>query len=74
MKQLEAIKEAGRKAAEARRNQDEPTAKFHTDWANKAARLEDDPSAAKQAFQDAYREHNEQYRTGSKGVNRWVSR
>lgn len=61
MTQLNAIIEAGQKAAQARRVSDESAAQFHTNWANKAIRLEENPSLARNAFQSAYREYNAQF-------------
>lgn len=56
MNQIEAIKDAGARAATARRRGDEATARFHQSWADKAIRLEDDPKAAREAYNKAYRD------------------
>lgn len=61
MNQIELIKEAGRKAFIARKNNDESTARFHFEWARKAIYLEDKPSEAQKAFEDAYREEAKSY-------------
>lgn len=61
MNQIEAIKEAARKEAECRRKRDEAGAKFHRDWAVRAIRLEDDIPAAREAYQQAYRDYIAQF-------------
>ena len=67
MTQLHGIIEAAQKAAEDRRRGDESGAKFHTDWANRAIYLEDDPQAARIAFQKAYAQWNLDYSQANPG-------
>lgn len=59
--QREAIADAGRNAAQARRRGDEACAQFHTDWARRAARLDKDEREARRVFDDAYRQWNEEH-------------
>jgi hypothetical protein len=60
--QLDAIKQAGRKAAEAQhRFHDAATSRSHSDWAKKAIRMEDDPKAAHEAFRQAYKQEASKY-------------
>jgi hypothetical protein len=60
---LETYRDAGAKAAKARRWHDETSAQFHSNWASRATRLEKpaDQPAARQAFDAGYR--NESTRT-----------
>lgn len=58
---LEAYMEAGQKACKARKLGDEATAKFHTDWAKRAMRLEPSNEYTNQAdaaFRAAYRKES----------------
>ena len=54
MNQSTAIRQAAYKSAEARRKNDEATAKFHKDWADKAIYLEDDQQKGRLAFSAGY--------------------
>lgn len=62
MNQIEAIREAGRKAAKARFQGDESRAKFETDHALKMIALEDDAEYARFEFNLAYREEAQRRR------------
>lgn len=62
MNQIELIKEAGRKAYSARKQHDEARCRFHTEWARKAARLEENQQDALKAFNEAYKAESELYR------------
>jgi hypothetical protein len=57
--QIEAIREAGEKAGEAMRHQDTACCRFHSEWARKAIRLEDDKEAAQKAFDEGYKSVSE---------------
>ncbi len=54
MNQIEAIQNAGRKAALARQQHDESLADSFYQWARKAIRLEDDRLAAEKAYNKGY--------------------
>ena len=58
MHPLTAYYEAGRMAGKARRQKDQGACAFHTEWAQRASRLEEMPYAnhARAAFNRGYRE------------------
>ena len=62
MNQLTSIREAGYKSAEARRKNDEATAKFHKDWADRAIYLEDDKQKGRLAFSTGYAQFSAEHR------------
>jgi hypothetical protein len=60
---LEVYRECGEKAAKYRHQRNESSARFHSEWANRAFLFETEPyrTAARKAFSDAYRATMESY-------------
>mgnify|MGYP001594281351 CR=1 FL=1 len=56
MNQIEAIKEAARKAAQAQKNHDQGMVTHMRDWARRAIALQDNPQEAEKEYQEAYRQ------------------
>jgi len=71
--QIEAIKDAGRRAAIAQRQGDGGRAALWLKWARDAARLEETPGDAIRAFETAYREESASHDVprGYSGSGRW---
>ena len=54
--QREALADSGYKAGKAQRHGDVASANFEHDWMRRTVRLDADPVAARQVWEDAYRE------------------
>lgn len=71
--QIDAIRDAGKRAAIAQRRGDAGRAALWLKWARDAARLEETPRDAITALETAYREESASYATprGVSGSGRW---
>lgn len=71
--QIDAIRDAGRRAAIAQRQGDASRAALWLKWASDAARLEETPEDAIAAYRNAYRSETTSYDVprGMSGSGRW---